>query len=107
MSDSKWNDPANYRKMCEPHEQADAQAAIDAFIEDVRLARNKHRMMDVHVVIMANMKSPEGNESPVISRSHMGDTGKAQVMLAYALGNQEAEDAERARNVREKARKGR
>ncbi len=49
-----------YREMSEPHESTEAvQVAFDAFIEDVRVAREKHRIANVVFTISTFYKGEE------------------------------------------------
>lgn len=84
-------DPALYRLMCEPHADADAaEAAMVEFLKDVRAAREKHRIKDVHVVAEVTYLA-DGKEVTGASSIHNGNAGNALPMLASAYG------AERAR----------
>lgn len=104
--DKKYNDPANYRALSEPHESSKIQESIDAFIEECRVSRNKHKLPDVQIIILANIKDEAGNEGPVMSRVHFGDPMKVQMMLARALGSQETVDKEYMSALLSAARRG-
>lgn len=82
------NDPENYISMMKPIEGVDeANKRLEAFYEDVRAARQKHRMADVTSIVCVCVK--EGDEfRAVLSHSHNGDLGRAEEMLAYALGRE-------------------
>lgn len=88
-------DPGTYRAMSVPFESADeANAAIQAFFADLREIRTKHRMRDIHVVGITCVKYADGNEGDAMWSLQIGDSSKAESMLAYALGREQAEHRE-------------
>ncbi len=90
------DDPSNYLALCAPFANADeANAALTAFYEDVRAARNKHRIADVLVVTSTNVNYKDAPGFGVaICFSHNGDSMKAEGMAAYAYGQSQAEHRE-------------
>lgn len=86
-----WNDPALYRRMLEPLPDFEAaDTAVQGFNAELRLLREKYRLADVHVVISASVVTDQGIEAPFLLNVHHGDPLRAEKMLAYALGHEQA-----------------
>lgn len=84
------NDPENYRRMAEPFASPqEANAALDAFFDDVRAARQKHRIADVLTVTMFTVRYADGEEGAALAHCHNGEVLKAESMAAYALGSEQ------------------
>lgn len=84
------NDFANYRKMSEPFD--DAQAANDAlekFFALVAQARKDCRIMDVHVICKVPILKDE-SEGQAFASAHFGSTIEGANMCAWSLGNEQA-----------------
>lgn len=76
-----------YRKMCEPHADDNAlNAAMEAFHADVCAAREKHRIVNVSVVMEA-IALNDGEEQWARSSAHIGDPGRCASMLAWAFAD--------------------
>ena len=89
------NDPANYRELSAPFTSIGvANAALKAFFDDVRAARQKHRIADVLTVVSVNVAYDSG-EGTAMSHSTNGDVLKAQALAAYAYGVEQSESRER------------
>ena len=89
------NDPENYRKLLEPFATPEAaNIALIAFYDEVRAARNKHRIPDVLVVASMNVAYDSG-EGRAISRKYDGDISREESMAAYAYGAAGAERREK------------
>jgi len=70
----KKNDPANYRRNSEPFPKVEqANEALAAFFEDVKIAREKHRISDEEEL--------RGSAS-----SFLGDHARVLPMLAREFG---------------------
>ena len=95
MSDTAFrSDPALYREMSVPHESADtANAAVQAFAEDVAAARKKHRIRDVLVVAQLGVTCGETEKDAATSFS-FGDQGRIVELAAYAYGAETEAQAE-------------
>jgi len=63
----------------------EATKASTAFIEELAGLRKKHRIRDVTYILMFGYESEDGESDAILSGS-IGDSSKAEVMLAYALG---------------------
>lgn len=89
-------DPKLYRKLSEPFNGADeANAALLAFLTEMRELRTKHRIAEVTFAVAVNVDyGGEDGESSGMSVGHFGDESKAEVMAAYALGHFAAEHRE-------------
>ena len=84
-----WNDPATYRRLSEPYESLEeAEAALTAFLADVRAAREKHGVRDVSLVWNFSVVVPDG-EKDMAGCAHLGDQHREVGMLAWALGKAE------------------
>lgn len=93
MTDVQSN-PELYRQLSAPFESSDAaNEAIRAFVTDLRELRERHRIRDVHVIISADVIYGE-REGTVITDAHYGDSLRAEQMLAWALGREQAEHKE-------------
>ncbi len=92
MSESEnIRDPANYRKLMEPHASVEAlSTAWSEFFKETRELRNKHGLTDVTLVCATNFIDAQ-KESTVIVCGHIGDPSKSDMMLAYALGRMRVE----------------
>lgn len=77
-------------KLWEPFDGPDAaNDALAAFYEDVRVARLKHRIADCTVVCAVNVRYEDG-EGVAMAHTHNGDQIKAESLLAYAFGKEQA-----------------
>jgi len=84
---STTKDPANYRKLSVPFAtKAEADAALEAFDNDLRELRNKHKIPDVTVVTAVSYLEEGGGETQVFGCGHHGETMKAIGMSAFAFG---------------------
>jgi hypothetical protein len=85
------HDPENYLKLSEPFDGPDqANAALTAFFKDVRAARQKHRITDCTVAVAVNVRYEDGKEGVAMSHAHNGDQAKAESLLAFAFGKEQA-----------------
>lgn len=85
-------DPDLYRRMSAPFlGNEEANAALDAFFEELSVIREKHRIGNVHTIVAVSALDREGQEGELISRLHLGDGLKAEAMTAYAYGSEQAE----------------
>lgn len=83
---SATRDPANYRAMSVPHANfTEGSAALDAFFEDMKASRIKHRIADVSLCASVNYTTVDGDETAAITSGHMGDSLKGTQLAAYAL----------------------
>lgn len=88
-------DPDNYRTMSIPFNGADeANAALTAFFKDLIEIRKKHHIRDVHVVTTTAVKYDDGKEGDAMWSAHLGSSLNAEPMLAFALGQEQAERRE-------------
>jgi hypothetical protein len=90
MPDKAINDPANYRKMCEPFADAEtAQIALDDFYRELRELRNKHKIPDMLTVIKISAMR-DGKEATAILTGYNGDVLREPELAAYAYGESQA-----------------
>lgn len=88
-------DPALYRRMSEPFESvAEATEAVEAFMAEVRAAREKHGIRDVSFVWQFGVCGSDGKESEYLGSAHIGDVAREVAMRAWALGRAEADFVE-------------
>ena len=88
--------PARYRELSEPFKNAEeANKAIQAFYEEVKAARIKHRIKDVHLVMGIGGLNASGTEGEMILSAHIGSEDRQESMLAYAFGVAQAERQQR------------
>lgn len=87
----KKHDAANYLKLSEPFESADkAESAWAAFAEEVWAAREKHGIPDCAIVTAMNVRYEDGYVGMSMSYAHLGDTAKTIMLLAWAVGQEQA-----------------
>jgi hypothetical protein len=90
----QYLNPELYRKMSEPFADADgADAALKAFSEDLKIIREKHRLADVHCVVRIDI-AYGGTLGQAMWQCHIGSALCAQLMCAWALGQEMAEQRE-------------
>lgn len=101
---SKSN-PGLYREMSAPFASADeANTALSAFYEDLYELRRKHRMTDVLCIVQVNV-ALEGDEAPMMSRMHIGNSLNALPLSAYAYGAESSENEQRIAYMLAKGKK--
>ena len=84
------NDPALYRKLCEPYESREAvDKPLAAFIDDVRAAREKHGVPDVTILFQV-VAMIDGEEIRLGGMHHSGNPMAGLQMLAEHYGRQSA-----------------
>lgn len=84
-------DPKLYRQMEVPFSsQEEASKASQAFANELKELRQKHRMRDVAYTAMFAYESNEGEADAIVS-GHFGNSLNAEAMLAYALGAVQSE----------------
>lgn len=97
-------DPETYRKVSAPFPSTDAaNAAIDAFYHDVREARAKHGIRDVHLIMGGEMLS-DGNSQEFYMSAHIGSTSNAEAMTAWAFGKAQARRQEEVMRLIEESK---
>lgn len=100
------NDPKHYREMSMPFESVEAgNAALAAFFEDVKAARDKHRIADVAVLCEIS-HALDGDEVRGYASSHYGDSARQIMMLARAYGAEQQRHEEALALTIAHARKG-
>jgi hypothetical protein len=95
MSVSKvTRDPATYRSMLEPHASAaEADQALNDFVEDVRAARAKYKLPNVLIVADVNYMN-DGEETSGRVCVNIGDSHHGYPLAAFAYGYEKAKAAE-------------
>lgn len=88
MSKSKvTQDPERWLRCQEPHESQEASdAALDAFLDDVSAAREKHRIAEVVILTGTIFPGEDGNPQLFAGMSRFGSDEKMAEMIAYAYG---------------------
>lgn len=85
--ENKKHDPVNYRRVSEPFATVEeANKALSEFLEAVEEARNRLRIMDVHVIVKINVVDGAG-----MTDAHFGNSLECAPMCAWALGQAQAE----------------
>lgn len=89
------NDPENYRKMSQPHENpAKANEAIQKFYDMVSEARKECQVSDVIVIIKDSVLYEDGSVGDFMQHSQFGSQLNGVAMSAYAYGRLQAEQRE-------------
>lgn len=78
------HNPARYSEMSKPRTSDEVDKSIDAFIKDVREARIRHKIADVHVIVRV-IVDRDGDEAPALATLHCGAIQEAEGMCAYAF----------------------
>lgn len=90
------HDPENYRNLSAPFDGPDeANKAVQAFYTEIESARKRHRIADVAVAVALNVRYESGQEGMAMTHGAFGDSFKAESLLAYALGVEQAEHRQR------------
>ena len=88
----RTDNPKLFREMSEPFNGAEeANVAVQAFCDDVKAAREKHRIANVVVGLSVNVIYENGEEGIGGSSMNMGDLMQAQLIAATLLGQYQAE----------------
>ena len=106
------NDPAAYRKRCEPRSRDEVnQSAADFFVEMYALM-NKHGIADANVVLQMSMRIEADLLEPDLVREtfvsscfHVGDEAHALEMASYAHAFHRAELEARLGRIKSNAEK--
>ena len=78
---------ANYRKMCEPFETAEAaDEAVNALWKEFYELRNKHHLPDVTVIVRTSYLTKDGEEVDGLLTLHAGSELQRESMAAFAHG---------------------
>lgn len=97
MPESKTNewgaDPKKYKELCKPFEdEVHARAATNAFLSDVRLLREKHRIPELVVHFHVYLAPAAGEEGRMILRGGAGwGDQRKQAQIAKELFDREFE----------------
>jgi hypothetical protein len=101
----KINDPKKYREMSVPFATTEeANAALNAFFEDVKAAREKHRISDVVVLCEISHKIDD-EEVRGGAFTSLGDRARVIIMLAREFGAEQARHEAAVAGVIARARK--
>lgn len=86
MTTTTHNDPATYRRLSVPFPTVEASnEALTAFFEEVRAARERHRIPDVIVLAEISVMI-DGEEVRGSAHAHNGDSSRILPMLAREFG---------------------
>jgi len=89
------NDPDNYYKMSEPHENPDkANEALQKFYDKVSEARKEFKIADILVITKDSVRYPDGEVGQFMQHSQYGNQLNGVSMAAYAYGQLQAEERE-------------
>jgi hypothetical protein len=81
------NDMNVYRKLQEPFATvAEANAAIEKFLEELYELRVKHRLKDVLIAVESSVIYEDGAEGSPIAYAFYGDQTNAEKVAAYVFG---------------------
>ena len=95
MASKFKNDPDNYHKMSEPHENPDkANEALQKFYDKVSEARKEFKIADVLVITKDSVRYPDGEVGQFMQHSQFGNQLNGASMSAYAYGQLQAEQRE-------------
>ena len=96
MKNEFKNDPNNYHKMSEPHENPDKAAeALQKFYDKVSEARKEFKIADILVITKDSIRYPDGEVGQFMHQSQYGSQLNGVSMAAYAYGQLQSEERER------------
>lgn len=88
-------DHEKYHRLSQPFESAaKAEAALDAFFEDLYEIREKHNLPDLMVVVRIPL--PEGDSFTTVN---VGNELYGEMMAAFAMGRETSKRQERSRRL--------
>lgn len=91
-------DDENYAAMSQPFEDAkQANEALQAFYDEAYELRNKHKLANVTIVVLASIKG----SGRFMSNTHFGSSVEAETMAAWHLGMTQAERQDIVRRAME------
>lgn len=93
-------DQENYYQLSKPFDSpAEAEAAVEAFWQELYALRNKHKLPDVYVILAIPIRYEDGDVGNVMARLHAGDELRAESMVAWAFGREGAMRQERTAKI--------
>lgn len=100
------NNPAAYRKRCEPRDRDTCDKALEDFYMEVYALANKYAIADVMIVTQVSMMFGDSDrETFATSSIHIGSESHALEMAAYAHALHRAELETRLNYVKSRAEK--
>lgn len=101
----RFANPSLFRQLNQPFADVDAaNAAIEAFFEELGSLREKHKMANVLLVVEGSYLV-DGEEQEFITSASYGDGAKPLAMAAWAHGREEATYADAIATIRSQGRK--
>lgn len=96
MSEFRSN-PKLYRELSEPFASVEAaEEAANGFMKEIADIRTKYRMRDVYVALgFSHTNIATGEECGAIVSGGLGDAFQWEVLLAHALGQEQADRQQR------------
>lgn len=86
------NNPELYHKLSQPFESAEeANKSLAAFHAELSLLRQKHKLPDMLVVVMADTKYEDGNIGQFFQQFGFGSQQNQAILAAYAHGKAQAD----------------
>lgn len=77
--------PERYSEMSRPKHPDQADKDLEAFFAEVKAARIKHKIADVHVLVRVVTSDDEDAEVPGFASAHFGAVQEAEGMCAWGL----------------------
>jgi class 3 adenylate cyclase len=87
------SDPEKYRRLSAPRSVEETNKAINDFFDELGAIREKHGMADVTCVIGVKVQHTE-KVGDAVTLCHYGDSTNQERLLAWALGQAQAERRE-------------
>jgi hypothetical protein len=95
MASKFKNDPDNYYKMSEPHENTDkANEALQKFYDKVSEARKEFKIADILIITKDSIRYEDGEVGQFMQHTQYGNQLNGVSMAAYAYGQLQAEEKE-------------
>ncbi len=86
--------PKLYREMSKPFSSMqEANAALQAFMDELGELRKKHKLPDVYFCVRISYEK-DGEELPAMTHGGYGDSLEHESMLAFAIGQVQSDRQE-------------
>lgn len=85
VTTSGSNDFDTFARCSAPKNSEELNRSLDSFFAEVAESREKHRLMNVSIIVLHPVKEDK-QESHTICTKHHGDSNMLHAMLAHAYG---------------------
>jgi len=82
---SQEHKPERYSKLSQARPLDDCEKSLEQFFDEVKAARIRHQIPDVHIITKVNIET-SGGESAAMGFAHFGAIQEAESMCSWAMG---------------------